>query len=142
MSRVQNRGGNVSVIEELKGLEDRVAQRMAELRPLVDEYRQLEQVAERLGVSQTAAAEKRPRRRSPGRRASSAATTRPARASGRARNGGRRDQLLQVVTEQPGITVREAGTRLGVDPTSLYRIVRQLEQDGALHKNGRALTPA
>ena len=41
----------MSVIDDLKGLEDRVAQRMTELRPLVDEYRELEQVAERLGVT-------------------------------------------------------------------------------------------
>jgi len=37
----------VSLIDELKGLEDRVAERMKELRPLVDEYRELEQVAQR-----------------------------------------------------------------------------------------------
>jgi DNA-binding MarR family transcriptional regulator len=46
-----------------------------------------------------------------------------------------------VVKAQPGITVREVGTRLGVDPTSLYRIVHKLEQDGSLRKNGRELLP-
>ena len=49
--------------------------------------------------------------------------------------------MLAVVNEKPGITVREAGARLGVDPTSLYRIVHKLEQDGALRKNGRELLP-
>jgi hypothetical protein len=128
----------VSVIDELRGLEDRVARRMKELRPLVDEYRALEQVADRLGLSAVdtsadapqAAHERRRRRRST-----------PA-GTGRARvNGGRRDQLLAMVKARPGITVREAGSELGVDPTSLYRIVHRLERDGALEKRGRELVP-
>jgi DNA-binding Lrp family transcriptional regulator len=126
----------VSVIEDLKGLEDRVARRMKELRPLVDEYRELEQVAERLGVSPSATADtpRRPRRTSGRARTNSA---RPARAG----TNGRRDQLLAMVKARPGITVREVGTELGVDPTSLYRIVHKLEKDGALKKNGRGLVP-
>ena len=44
----------MSVIEELNGLEHRVARRMKELRPLVNEYRELEQVAQRLGLSAAA----------------------------------------------------------------------------------------
>ena len=132
----------MSVTEELKGLEDRVAQRLAELRPLVDEYHELERIAERLGLSQTAAKTGAPRGRGGARRARGNASSTRARASGRTRDGGRRDQLLAVVKEQPGITVREVGTRLGVDPTSLYRIVHRLEQDGALQKSGRELRPA
>jgi hypothetical protein len=142
----------VSVIDELRGLEDRVAQRLAELRPLVDEYHELEQYAARLGMSQNATAAAPAAARSTGRRrprssatrrprSSATATSAPARSPGRPRNGGRRDQLMAVVKEQPGITVREVGTRLGVDPTSLYRIVHQLEQDGSLRKDGRELLP-
>jgi hypothetical protein len=135
----------VSVIDELKGLEDRVAQRMTELRPLVDEYRELEQVAQRLGVTapdpaDTPAPAPAPRRRSRRRRARSSA---PATASPgtRVRSNGRSDQLLAAVKARPGITVREVGAELGVDPTSLYRIVHRLEQDGALQKRGRELRP-
>jgi transposase len=130
----------VSVIDELKGLEDRVAQRMTELRPLVDEYRELEQVAQRLGVSAPAPADTPTPRRRTRRRARSST---PATASGgtRARTNGRRDQLLAAVKARPGITVREVGAELGVDPTSLYRIVHRLEQDGALQKRGRELRP-
>ena len=130
----------MSVIDELKGLEDRVAQRMTELRPLVDEYRELEQVAQRLGVAPAAATDTP----SPGRRARrrrprpSTATN----AGGRARTNGRRDQLLEMVKARPGITVREIGSELGVDPTSLYRIVHRLEADGALRKRGRELLPS
>jgi hypothetical protein len=130
----------VSVIDELKGLEDRVAQRMSELRPLVDEYRELEQVAQRLGVSpaatsDTPAPRRRPRRRSRTTTTASAGSTRAG------RNNGRRDQLLAMVRARPGITVREVGSELGVDPTSLYRIVHRLEQDGSLQKRGRELLP-
>lgn len=155
----------MSVIDELKGLEDRVAQRMKELRPPVEEYRELEQVAQRLGVSPAAADTPAPRRRATRRSRAAAGETKASgatrRASGsprpssgaprdgdapadgatRTRTNGRRDQLLEMVKARPGITVREAGSQLGVDPTSLYRIVHRLEQDGAVEKRGRELLP-
>jgi hypothetical protein len=134
----------VSVIDELKGLEDRVAQRMRELRPLVDEYRELEQVAHRLGVSPDLATDTPTRRAAtPVRRPVTRPRAAPGPSSpdGRGRSNGRRDQLLAMVKARPGITVREAGSELGVDPTSLYRIVHRLEQDGALQKRGRELLP-
>ena len=135
----------MSVIDELKGLEDRVAQRMSELRPLVDEYRELEQVAQRLGVSPAAATDtpaRPPRtRRRTRSTAGGTAATRSSGARGAGRTNGRRDQLLAIVKDRPGITVREVGTELGVDPTSLYRIVHRLEEDGAVRKRGRELLP-
>lgn len=129
----------MSVIDELKGLEDRVARRMTELRPLVDEYRELEQVAQRLGVVPPTATDTPARPRRTRRRARPTAA--PG-ADGRAGTNGRRDQLLDMVKARPGITVREIGTELGVDPTSLYRIVHRLEADGALQKRGRELLPS
>jgi hypothetical protein len=132
----------VSVIDELKGLEDRVARRMNELSPLVDEYRELEQVAQRLGVTPAATADTpappRPRR---ARRRTNATARGNGRTAGGGRSNGRRDQLLAMVKARPGITVRDVGTELGVDPTSLYRIVHRLEQEGALQKRGRELLP-
>jgi DNA-binding MarR family transcriptional regulator len=47
-----------------------------------------------------------------------------------------------MVKARPGITVREVGSELGVDPTSLYRIVHRLEKEGALQKSGRELRPS
>jgi hypothetical protein len=141
----------VSVTDELKGLEERVAQRMQELRPLVDEYRELEQVAERLGVSPRDGADtSTPARRSTRRaRTARKATARSATRSSAARTtgtaagrNGRREQLLSMVKARPGITVREVGSELGVDPTSLYRIVHRLEKDGELQKRGRELRPS
>jgi hypothetical protein len=134
----------VSVIDELKGLEDRVARRMNELSPLVDEYRELEQVAQRLGVTPADTADTppppppSPRR---ARRRTSATARGNGRTAGGGRSNGRRDQLLAMVKARPGITVRDVGTELGVDPTSLYRIVHRLEQEGALQKRGRELLP-
>jgi DNA-binding Lrp family transcriptional regulator len=46
------------------------------------------------------------------------------------------------VNERPGITVRELGEQLGVDPTSLYRVIHRLESDGLVKKAGRGLEPA
>jgi DNA-binding MarR family transcriptional regulator len=37
------------------------------------------------------------------------------------------------------VTVAEAGKALKVDPTSLYRVVRRLEERGEIRKNGRQL---
>ena len=48
---------------------------------------------------------------------------------------------MALVRERPGVTVREVGAELGVDPTSLYRIVHRLEKDGELQKRGRELLP-
>ena len=154
----------MSLIDELKGLEDRVAERMKELRPLVDEYRELEQVAQKLGVSPATAGTPTPSRRGAARKRSGARSTNSSRATRgpgasrartaappaadaatagatRGRSNGRRDQLLDMVKARPGITVREVGSELGVDPTSLYRIVHRLERDGALEKRGRELIP-
>jgi DNA-binding MarR family transcriptional regulator len=55
--------------------------------------------------------------------------------------GERGEQLLALVRSRPGVTVREAGAEFGVDPTSLYRVVRRLEERGELRKKGRGLEP-
>jgi hypothetical protein len=108
----------VSVIDELRGLEERVAKRMQELRPLVDEYNELEQYAQRLGVSprdgaDTSAPARRSTRRSRSTRKTAAATrTGATRAppGRRPQRDGRSEQLLTMVKARPAITVREVGT--------------------------------
>jgi winged helix-turn-helix DNA-binding protein len=150
----------VSVLDDLRVLEQRVGQRLAELRPHVEEYRELEAIAQRLGIDVKATDGNdttSPDKASPGSRHESrhsqdattgtARHTRPsAMAKDAAQSSGdrglRRQQVLDAVTKQPGITVREIGAQLGVDPTSLYRSVRRLEADGSIKKTGRQLTPA
>jgi hypothetical protein len=58
-----------------------------------------------------------------------------------ARPGQRDDELLRLVGDSPGITVREIGERLGVDATSLYRVVKRLTEAGRLRKDGPRLNP-
>jgi hypothetical protein len=153
----------VSVLDDLRAAESRVAARLKELRPAVDEYRELEAVAERLGIDVSPAPATKPApvrrtRRSPRKSAKTTpgSTDRSrspdapvagvrAKTSSRrraiARPGQRGEQLVELVRARPGITVRQAGGELGVDPTSLYRIVRRLEASGEVRKNGRGLEP-
>src|SRR3954447_7416979 len=115
--------------------------RLKELRPLYDEYLTLEKAKEALaGMDQ-------PRRRGPGRPPGS--TTRRA-ASGngrrrrRRRSGGTRgDQALSVVRQNPGITVSELGDKLGIAQKNyLYRVMANLQEDGAVRKEGRGFHAA
>jgi hypothetical protein len=172
----------VSVLDQFRTAEERVVKRLRELKPLVEEYQELERVAERLGVSlnddaaipdeqrSTSAGSGRGRRRSPKAKARSAVSAREesggaaaaersaattptsrARASRRSGDSGargsngssrRQQDVLRLVNERPGITVREIAKELGVDPTGLYRPVHKLEQDGVISKRGAALQPA
>jgi DNA-binding NarL/FixJ family response regulator len=62
--------------------------------------------------------------------------------AGSSRTSRRQQDVLRLVTQRPGITVREIAKELGVDATGLYRPVHKLEQDGAIIKRGVALQPA
>jgi hypothetical protein len=147
--------------DDLKSLEDRVVARIRQLRPALREMDELREVAKRLGIDPDAiddpagASERRGGRRSnagtPRRRARSDAATRSGDSSAtagrrpsrrtRASSGTRAQQVTTLVRERPGITVAELGAALDVDPTSLYRVVHQLEADGTVRKEGRALQP-
>jgi hypothetical protein len=147
----------VSVLDQFRDAEERVAQRLKELQPAVAEYRELEVVAQRLGIDVSSALPTRAtrtRRRKPSTANGSAAPARrrrratPAKDDGataatraprRTAPGRRDEQLLTLIRERPGITVAEAGKTLKVDPTSLYRVVHRLEERGEVRKNGRRL---
>jgi MarR family len=60
---------------------------------------------------------------------------------GNGRGGNRREDVLRLVARRPGITVAEIGSELKIDPTGLYRPVRQLQQQGAITKVVTKLTP-
>lgn len=155
-----------SPTDDLKSLEVRVVTRIRQLQPALREMDELREVAQRLGIDPDAvndapeASGRRGRRRSPagtsGPRSGSKAVTgrsrdngapgarrtgrRPPRSASAAR-GTRAQEVATLVRERPGITVAELGAALGVDATSLYRVVHQLEADGTLRKEGRALLP-
>jgi transposase len=144
----------VSVLDQFREAEERVAQRMKDLEPAVAEYQELQEVAKRLGIdaanSNVPAASQGPRRRRTRREATSSSSASSAASKPKSPRGSRRgaasgqrqQQLLELVRTRPGITVREAGAELGVDPTALYRVVSRLEKSGELRKNGRQLEPA
>jgi len=152
----------VSVLDDLRDAEKRVAKRLKELEPAVAEYRELDVVAQRLGIEVSSAAParaRRSRRRKPsaapakpngttssaGGRRRTASTkangTTASRAGRRTQPGKREEQLLALIRERPGITVAEAGKAMSVDPTGLYRVVGRLEQRGDVRKTGRSLEP-
>ena len=58
-----------------------------------------------------------------------------------ARPGQRQQEVLRLVAQRPGITVREIGEELSVDSTGLYRVVNRLTDDGRLRKDGPQLHP-
>ena len=87
-----------------------------------------------------------------------AETTRPARTAGQRRarpaaaeaepkpgtrqRANRREDIVRLVQQRPGITIKQIGDELGIDPTGLYRPVRELQQQGAITKQGTQLNPA
>src|SRR3954470_12595076 len=120
--------------------------RLKELRPLYDEYLKLEKAQEALaGMEQ-------PRRRGPGRPpgSGSGSSTRARAKSGNGRRrrrrraaGTRGDQALEVVRQNPGISVSELGDKLGIAQKNyLYRVMANLQADGAVRKEGRGFHAA
>ena len=58
------------------------------------------------------------------------------------RKSSRRDDLLALVREQPGVTLAQAATRFGLkNSTSLYSVARRLQQEGLVRKAGPELHP-
>jgi hypothetical protein len=139
----------MTVLDDLKKLEASIVKRYQELQPALTEVEELRRVAERLGVNLDRAATKAAKpatattttTRRRGRRASATPRRKATKATGprRPRAGGRREQVLQLVTDRPGITVPEIGKALKVDPTGLYRYAKQLEADGVITKSGTKL---
>jgi hypothetical protein len=93
-------------------------------------------------------------RRGPGRPAGSGAAStttatprRPARRGGgrpRGRRGGntRANQALQLVKDQPGITIPQIAESLKIEPNYLYRVMPKLVGEGAVKRDGQGWHPA
>jgi hypothetical protein len=106
--------------------------RLRELRPLVDEFNQLEKAAAALaGVGGRSA---------PRTRRSSAA---PSRRRGRPRGSGNRaKQALELVRARPGITITELADAMGIKANYLYRVMPTLQKDGQVKKRDKGWHPA
>jgi hypothetical protein len=59
-----------------------------------------------------------------------------------ARKSSRRDDLLALVREQPGVTLAQAAARFGLkDSTGLYSVARRLQEEGLVRRAGPELHP-
>lgn len=123
-----------------------IAGRLRELRPLVAEYERLEAAAAALdGVSASTTPKRAaPARRTPApRRAPSTGNGSPAaRRRGRPKGSGRRgQQALEIITDQPGITIPELAERMGIKQNYLYRVLPGLEEERRVRREGRGWHP-
>jgi hypothetical protein len=112
-----------------------IADRLRELKPLVEEYHRLEAAAAALdGVKPGA-----PARRGPGRprktgASSGSRTGRRGRPKG---SGNRSKQALELVKTRPSITIPELADAMGIKQNYLYRVLPGLEKDKLVRKEGR-----
>jgi hypothetical protein len=129
--------------------------RLKELKPLVDEYRELEAADKALsslgkgggggggggGSASTAtssapaaAPAKRAARRTSTRRSSGGGSGRRGRPRG---SGTRANQALDLVRDRPGITIPEMAQAMGIQQNYLYRVLPGLAEEGKVVKSGR-----
>jgi hypothetical protein len=95
-----------------------IVARLDELKPLVEEYSQLEAAAAALaGVSGAPRPAKRRAGRSRGR-------------------GERAAEALSLVQEQPGITIPELATKMGIEKNYLYRVLPRLKRVCKVKRSG------
>jgi hypothetical protein len=88
-------------------------------------------------------------RRGPGRPpgSGSRSTTRrrgrrPGRPRGRRAGGTRANQALELVRNQPGITIPEIAEALKIEPNYLYRVMPKLVAEGSVKRDGQGWNPA
>jgi hypothetical protein len=123
--------------------------RLKELKPLVDEYRELEAADKALsslgrsggGSSRSAASSSAPAA-TPARRSTRRTSTRRAKSGGTRRgrprgSGTRANQALDLVRDRPGITIPEMAQAMGIQQNYLYRVLPGLAEEGKVVKSGR-----
>jgi hypothetical protein len=88
-------------------------------------------------------------RRGPGRPPGSGSTTtprrtgrRPGRPRGRRGGNTRANQALELVRDQPGITIPQIAEALKIEPNYLYRVMPKLAEDGQVRREGQGWHPA
>lgn len=118
-----------------------IADRLTELKPLVDEYTRLQAAADALeGVAHAARTEPaRPCQLAPA--GAGAARKRGATHGKRGRpkgRGTRGAEALGLVKSNPGITIPEIAERMGIKQNYLYRVLPGLAEDGLVVKDGRS----
>jgi hypothetical protein len=119
-----------------------ISARMEELRPLVDEYQRLEAAHRALeGVNPSSGGSGQG---SSGTRRSSTGGGGGGGGGGRGRprgTGTRAAEAEALVRSEPGITIPEMAQKMGIQQNYLYRVLPDLEQRGAVRKDGRGWYP-
>ncbi|MHB8658278.1 MAG: hypothetical protein ACYC91_10060 [Solirubrobacteraceae bacterium] len=62
---------------------------------------------------------------------------RPGRPRGRRGGNTRANQALELVRSQPGVTIPDIATALGIEPNYLYRVMPRLVADGKVIRDGQ-----
>ena len=123
----------MSVVDEVR---EQIPRRLKELKPVVDEYHELEAMVRRLAEGDGArsssgqrSTRRRSMRRTNGRR------------RGRPRGSGTRSaQALALVQAKPGITIAEMAKEMGITQL-LYRVLPELATDGKGKRPGKVGSP-
>lgn len=153
----------------LEAQRKQILDRLQELRPLHEEYLTLEkahQALDQLGgpirrltgrgpgrpPGRRTGAASTTRRRGPGRpRKTAAARSRSAtrtKKAGAARGGSRKagntraDQAATAVRQNPGITIPEIASKLGIRQNYLYRVMQKLQKERQVTRRNRGFYPA
>ena len=116
-----------------------IESRLQELR---DEVARLESA---LGALVGAATRRGPGRpRGSGNAAPAQTTTarKPGRPRGSRSGGTRATQALELVRDEPGITIPQIADALKIEPNYLYRVMPKLVSDGQVRRDGQGWYPA
>jgi hypothetical protein len=113
------------------------------VREIDNRLRQLKEEVARLEAARSALMGSR---RRPGRPRGSASSVRrgrrPGRPRGRRAGATRASQALQLVREQPGITIPQIAESLKIEPNYLYRVMPRLVAEGQVKRDGQGWMPA
>jgi CRP-like cAMP-binding protein len=122
--------------------------RLAELRPLVDEYHRLEAAVAALDGVKAGGGSAPSRRRGGGSGSGGGSSANGSSGSngsgrrGRPRGSGTRGkQALELVRSSPGITIPEIAEQMGIQQNYLYRVLPGLQKEGLIRKEGRGWHP-
>lgn len=116
-----------------------IEERLQELRPLIEEFHRLEAASAALGGVSTGAVASIRRRSAP---AVNGSGRRGRPRGGRSGDNTRASQTVELVRTQPGITIPELASHMGIKPNYLYRVLPQLADDGKVRRDGKGWHPA
>jgi hypothetical protein len=127
-------------------MSDFLAQKLQEIDDRLQELQEETQRLQKARQALAGAGAGGGRRRGPGRPRGSRSSTSSGngRRRRRSRSGGTAAQkVLEVVRQNPGITVSQAGDQLGYTQKNyLYRVFHNLTEDGAVKKEGKGYVAA